>query len=283
GCNGLPGRMRAGDPITAEALAAELDRMCESQAFRHSRRHQQFLRHLIACKVEGRLGALREIALGIDFFSRSASTYDPKADGIVRVEAGRLRQRLDRYYHGEGIDAPFEISLDKGSYLPLLRMRAPAAVTIGAQPSVAVLPLPPATSEATDLEFAAALTDEIVQTLSRLPQVRILGPESSIAARVPASPSDARHRLKVEWIVRGHWVDGEPRTLLLEVIGTASGETVLAQRIDTAASDPLAVNRQVRNEMLHCFVPLLAMRPGAESTATNGPRPVAPTRDLGAF
>ena len=275
--------MRAGDPITAEALAAELDRICESPAFRHSRRHQQFLRHLLACKAEGRLGALREIALGIDFFGRSASTYDPKTDGIVRVEAGRLRQRLDRYYHGEGIDAPFEISLDKGSYLPLLRTRASAAVTIGAQPSVAVLPLPPATPAPRDLEFAAALTDEIVQTLSRLPQVRVLGPQSALAAGVPASPSEARVRLKVEWVVRGQWLDGEPRTLLLEVIGTVNGETVLAQRVDTAAADPLAVNQQVRKEMLHCFVPLLATRPGAEGPAEKRLRPAAPTRDLGAF
>ena len=92
--------MHTGDPITPEALAAELDRICESPAFRHSLRHQQFLRHLIACKLGGQLAALREIALGIDFFGRAASTYDPKTDAVVRIEAGRLRQRLDRYYHG---------------------------------------------------------------------------------------------------------------------------------------------------------------------------------------
>ena len=90
--------------------------------------------------------ALREIALGIDFFHRPASTYDPKSDPVVRVEAGRLRQRLDRYYHGAGAAAPFEILLDKGSYVPVFRVRAAAAVAIGAQPSVVVLPLPPATS-----------------------------------------------------------------------------------------------------------------------------------------
>src|SRR5215472_14181526 len=150
--------MHTGDPITPEALAAELDRICESPAFRHSLRHQQFLRHLIACKLGGQLAALREIALGIDFFGRAPSTYDPKTDAVVRIEAGRLRQRLDRYYHGEGIDAPFEISLDKGSYLPQFRVRAPAAVTIGAQPSIAVLPLSPATPAPADMEFSAALT-----------------------------------------------------------------------------------------------------------------------------
>jgi len=275
--------MRAGDPITPEALAAELDRICESPAFRHSLRHQQFLRHLIACKSAGQLAALREMALGIDFFGRPASTYDPKTDAVVRVEAGRLRQRLDRYYHGEGIDAPFEISLDKGSYLPMFRMRAPAAVTIGAQPSIAVLPLPPATPASADVEFAVALTDEIVQTLSRLPQVRVLGPESSLAADVASSHDEARNRLKVEWIVRGHWVENEPRTLLLEVVGTLSGETLLARRIDMAAADALAVNQRVRSELLHCFVPLLATRPGGEGRAANRPRAAAPARDLGAF
>src|SRR5215471_16062941 len=124
------------DGVTREALAAELDRICESVAFRHSHQHQQFLRHLIDCKLAGRLSALREIALGIDFFRRPASTYDPKVDAVVRIEAGRLRQRLDRYYHGEGTDAPFEISLDRGSYFPVFRSRTQAAITAGAQPSV---------------------------------------------------------------------------------------------------------------------------------------------------
>jgi tetratricopeptide (TPR) repeat protein len=275
--------MRARDPVLPETLAAELDRICESPAFRHSLRHQQFLRHLVACKLAGRFAALREMALGIDFFGRRASTYDPKTDAVVRIEAGRLRQRLDRYYHGEGIDAPFEISLDKGSYLPTFRVRAPAAVTIGAQPSVAVLPLPSPTPVSSDLEFVAALTDEIVQTLSRLPQVRVLGPESSIAAGVPDSRAEARNRLKVEWIVRGEWVTGEARTLLLEVIATASGEAVFSQRIDAAVADALAMIQRVRKAMLHYFVPLLAARSGGEGSAAAHPRLAAPTYDLGAF
>ncbi|MFI4888468.1 MAG: hypothetical protein ACHP7B_06935, partial [Burkholderiales bacterium] len=75
--------MRDGDHITREALAAELGWICESPAFRHSLRHQHFLRHLVECKVAGRFAALREIALGIDFFRRPASTYDPKSDPVV--------------------------------------------------------------------------------------------------------------------------------------------------------------------------------------------------------
>ena len=273
--------MRGGDSITLEALAAELDRICESPPFRHSLRHQQFLRHLIACKRAGRLGSLREMALGVEFFGRPASTYDPKSDAVVRIEAGRLRQRLDRYYHGEGTDAAFEISLDKGGYVPLIRPRAPAAVMIGRQPSVAVLALPSPTPSPGDVELVATLTDEIVRTLSRLPQVRVLGPESSIAGGVPGSPVDARARLKVEWIVRGGW--SEPRTILLEVIATAGGETVFSQRIDASAADALMLNQRVRKEVLHGFLPLLAAHSGEEAMPAARAASAAPTRDLGAF
>lgn len=274
--------MRDGDHISRETLAAELDRICESPAFRHSLRHQQFLRHLLACKAAGRFAALREIALGIDFFHRPPSTYDPKSDPVVRVEAGRLRQRLDRYYHGAGAAAPFEILLDKGSYVPVFRVRAAAAVAIGAQPSVAVLPFAP-TSAMADPHSAAGLADEIAQTLSRLPQVRVFGPESPIAADVATSAAGAGDRFKVEWIVRGRWLDDAPRTLLLEVIGTASGDTLVALHVDTAVADALAVHHRIRTEMLHCFVPLLATRDGGDTLAASRPRPVATTRDLVAF
>jgi tetratricopeptide (TPR) repeat protein len=274
--------MPAEDDLTRQALAAELDRICESLAFRHSHRHQQFLRYLIECKLARRPAALREIALGIDFFRREPSTYDPKADAVVRVEAARLRQRLDRYYHAEGTAAPFEISLDKGSYLPMFRVRAPAAVASGAQPSIAVLPLPPATTSAADVQSAAALTDEIVQTLSRLPQVRVFGPESSIAAEAAMAPAEARDRLRVAWIVRGCWSDDDSRTLLLEVVGTATGSALFTQRIDTTATDALSLHQSVRSELLHHFAGWLGVRDGIETLAAHR-SPTAPTKDLGAF
>jgi tetratricopeptide (TPR) repeat protein/TolB-like protein len=269
--------MSTGDPIAPEALRIELDRICESSAFRHSLRQQQLLRHLVDCKRAGRLAALREMALGIEFFARPASTYDPKTDAVVRVEAGRLRQRLDRYYHGEGTGAPFEISLDKGSYVPVFRVRAPAAVTIGAQPSIAVLPVPPATQATGDRELAAGLTDELVRTLARVPQVRVLGPESSEAADVAASLGEARRQLKVEWVVRCRWIGDHPRALALDVVDTGSGEPVSTQCID--AADPLTLHQRVRSEMLHHWLPLVSARFGVDAPSGSA----VPTRDLDAF
>ena len=272
--------MHAEDEITREELAEELDHICESFAFRHSHRQQQFLRHLIDHKLAGRLSALREIAVGIEFFRRRADTYDPKVDAVVRVEAARLRQRLARYYHGEGAAAPFEISLDKGSYLPVFRVRAPAAVASGKQPSVAVLPLSSAAGLPADLR-SAALTDEIVQTLSRLSRVRVLGPEASVAAEVATAPDEARHRFKVAWIVRGRWLDDAARSLLLEVLDTARRETVFAEQIETEHVDALTLHEHMRNSMLHCFAALV--RDGAGAPAGQRSLGVTSTHDLAAF
>jgi hypothetical protein len=42
--------------------------------------------------------------------------YDPRLDAIVRVEAGRLRTKLDEYYNGEGAASPIRSNLNKGGY-----------------------------------------------------------------------------------------------------------------------------------------------------------------------
>jgi hypothetical protein len=47
----------------------------------------------------------------------------------VRVEAGRLRRALARYYGGAGSNDPVVIELPRGSYVPTFHARANAAST----------------------------------------------------------------------------------------------------------------------------------------------------------
>ncbi len=41
-------------------------------------------------------------SVGMEVFDRD-DKYDPRVDSIVRVEAGRLRARLDEYYNGDHV------------------------------------------------------------------------------------------------------------------------------------------------------------------------------------
>jgi tetratricopeptide (TPR) repeat protein len=125
----------AAAPVIARALVdGELDRIMHSETFRGSRQHQRLLRHVVEHTLAGNTAALKESVLAFEVFQRPID-FDPARDTIVRVEARRLRQRLERYYAGEGAATRLVIGLPVGSYVPTLKLReeSPAAATLRAR------------------------------------------------------------------------------------------------------------------------------------------------------
>ena len=82
-------------------MRAELDRVLASKGFQNAGRLSRAApRH--GKNLAGDADQLKEYAVGVDVFDRDAS-YDPRIDSIVRVEAGRLRSRLDECYANGGV------------------------------------------------------------------------------------------------------------------------------------------------------------------------------------
>jgi TolB-like protein/Tfp pilus assembly protein PilF len=92
-----------------------LDKILASNAFAGAERPGRFLRFVVEQALAG--NQLKETLLGVEVFGRSPS-YDPRLDGVVRVEAVKLRSRLKEYYETEGAGDPVRIDLPKGGYLP---------------------------------------------------------------------------------------------------------------------------------------------------------------------
>src|SRR5829696_5413812 len=82
-------------------VRAELDRILASKGFASAGRLSKLLRYVVDKTLAGETDQLKEYAVGVEVFERDGN-YDPRLDSIVRVEAGRLRSRLDEYYNGEG-------------------------------------------------------------------------------------------------------------------------------------------------------------------------------------
>lgn len=80
----------------------------------------------IDAALSGRLDDLKEYTIGVAAFDRPRH-YDPADDPIVRVEARRLRLKLDEYNNKHGASEPVVIQLRKGGYLPAFEVRAAAA------------------------------------------------------------------------------------------------------------------------------------------------------------
>lgn len=108
--------------LPPEAVQAELDRILASDTFRVAVRSRALLRFIVEETIHGRADRLKDYVLGSEALGRG-DEFDPRTDPIARVEASRLRSRLDVYYATEGADDAVRISVPKGGYTPVFEER----------------------------------------------------------------------------------------------------------------------------------------------------------------
>src|SRR6478736_1742649 len=96
--------------VDVDSIHAQLRRILASDAFTRAERMSRFLRHVVEAQLAGDASLLKEIVIGVTVFDKGTS-YDPKLDPIVRVEARRLRAKLRDYYAGAGRSDPIVIDL----------------------------------------------------------------------------------------------------------------------------------------------------------------------------
>ena len=101
-----------------EQKLEQLERLLQSRALQNSESLKAFLRFVVEKTVEDEGAQLKEYTIATEVFGRN-SDYDPRIDSVVRVQAGRLRTKLQEYYTTEGKGDPVFIDLPKGHYHPV--------------------------------------------------------------------------------------------------------------------------------------------------------------------
>src|SRR5262249_32967365 len=109
-------------PVSPIETRAQLARLLESQELASAPRLCLLLRHIVERTISGQRSDLKEFSIGVDVFERPAD-YDPKEDAIVRVQAKRLRDRLQLYYASGGVTDPVIIDIPKGGYVATFAAR----------------------------------------------------------------------------------------------------------------------------------------------------------------
>jgi hypothetical protein len=98
-----------------EIPTVEIDRVLHSETFRSSEVLRRLFRFLADKSIAGESEQLKEYSIGIDALGKPTS-FDPRHDAIVRLQASRLRQKLGEYYRTEGKNDPVVVALPKGSF-----------------------------------------------------------------------------------------------------------------------------------------------------------------------
>lgn len=124
---------------TAEEVRRQLERIVASPGFANADRMSAFLRYVVEQALSGDAARVKEYAIGVEVFGRDQD-YDPRLDSIVRVEARRLRAKVDEYYAGRGAEDAVLIKLRRGTYAPTFEHRVPAPIAAALPEPVAAAP-----------------------------------------------------------------------------------------------------------------------------------------------
>ncbi len=238
----MPLKSRTSSPQTERDAAVRrvLANIVQSKTFRQVDRLQRFLTYIVEETLGGRGDQLKEYPVGVDVFGKESS-FDPRMDPIVRVQARRLRMRLVTYYAEEGQDDPVVIELPKGGYTPTFRSMeptsAPKAVVSAAlvsRNSVAVFPFDDDSPCHDTRYFCHGIAQEITQALSRVPGLLVKS----------ASLPDARQAsaMIVEGSVRKN---RDVLRITVHITDTLRGSYVWTESMDRQLGNDFAVQEEV--------------------------------------
>ena len=235
-----------GEPATTSLGLSEseirqaLDRVTACPPLSRSKRLSRFLRYLVDQALAGRSETIGGYAIAVDVFNKPED-FDPAVDSIVRVEAGRLRQRLAEYYREAGEGDPVEISLPKGSYAPAFKSRPMREKTLAyafdkpnGGPSIAVLPFRNHSANLDDQYFVDGLTEETTVNLARFKDLFVFSRSTTAKlARDGADIRQLRAELGVDFVLECSVRKSSHRVrLAVQLIDAASGGHILAERLE---------------------------------------------------
>ena len=104
--------------VTPEEVRGQLYRIVTSRPFANSPRLQAFLEYVVEEFLAGHAERIKAFSIGQAVFGGDEN-FDPQNNTIVRVEAGRLRNRLSEYHLTIGRDDAVIIDIPKGTYVPV--------------------------------------------------------------------------------------------------------------------------------------------------------------------
>jgi adenylate cyclase len=204
--------------LSDDAIRTQLERLLISPELKDKPMLRDFLRFIVERTLAGYAHEIKGYTVATQALGREEN-FDPLTDPIVRIQAGRLRRALERYYHTQGRLDPVRIGIPLGSYVPIfhplsneeqgqLESAPPQQDVLLAMPegpSVAVTPLLNLTGDPGQEYFADGLTEELTNELARYQDLRVISCRSAMQRKgADADVMELARGLGVRFLLEGN-------------------------------------------------------------------------------
>ena len=231
-------------------IQEQLQRILTHPEFQATEKIRDFLQFVVEETLAGRAGQLKGFTIANAIYSRGPD-FDAAHDPIVRIQAGRLRRAMERYYLVAGGNDLVYIHIPKGTYVPVFSANRQTAAskgaggapgrtpaTVGDWPSVIVRPFRNLSSER-ELDYLGdGLAVELCSTLSRYPDIRVLmarDPRPVDAVRYPEA------RFEITGSVRH---DSESTKVVVQLIDTENRELLWTDSVNVPRESEMIIEFQ---------------------------------------
>ena len=282
----LPPVLEPCSNLTHDAIREELNRILASREFQASARIRDFLRFVVEEALAGRADQLKGYTIATQVYKRGKD-FDASQDPIVRIQAGRLRRALERYYLVAGWRDPIHIDIPKGRYIPYFVAQTVETdrikdSTVRAAdrpgeyspigPSIAVLPMENLTADPDQHFFTIGLAEDLVTELNRFLDIIVIPLQRTTMAT--GSPADMKQlgRTAHARFLLGGTIRRDPETIKtsMHLIDTKTGRQVWAEsyKHKLEASSLIATQEDIARNVVAAIgseYGIIARRMSAES------------------
>jgi adenylate cyclase len=203
---------------------------------------RDFLRFVVEETLAGNARQLKGFTIAREVFGRDED-FDAALDPVVRIQAGRLRRAIERYYLVAGGRDPVHIDIPKGGYVPVFSetpaselepaagQREPDAARPASWPRILVLPFDDLTGDPEFAYFGPGLATELCIGLGHCPELRVMLSDP----RFPVVPEAA---VRPDFVVRGTVQrHGRELKVVVQLVAADSGEQLWVDSLKTAPGD----------------------------------------------
>jgi TolB-like protein len=229
-----------------------LEAVLASGAFSPARLMCRLLRYLVQRRIDDPANNFKEYLIGLEVFGRDPASYNTADDPVVRVQIGRLRERLRLYYAGEGRHAVVQFSIPTGAYIPVIgrseRYRADAAIDAGADGDteqayfVEINEVRALAADPAGAGFAQGLWEEISDSLFHAFGGRIVFHGIPRCAAGDVAPAGAGRRYVLDGSVR---IEGWRVRASFRLVDSATDRIAWSGQFDHQASPGIAAQQQL--------------------------------------
>ena len=224
-----------------------LDRVLAAGRFASSESLRNLLKFTVQKALAGEGSELKEYSIAVEALGRPTS-FEPREDNIVRVQARKLRQRLTEYYDSEGTQERCRIVFQTGSYLPRFKFVDRSAAS---RLAVAVLPFMNMTADDEAGYFCDGLAEELIDLLSRTNGLRVVSRTSSFQFKgVSIDVREIGKKLGADLLIEGAVRGSRPiYVTTVRLLSTVTGCQIWAERYEGRLSDVVVLETEIANSV----------------------------------